>query len=57
MTVLISISDVQQILHMSRSTVNRLLKRGEFRRVQIGRAVRIPTEDVEAFVQRLQSAK
>jgi excisionase family DNA binding protein len=54
MTALISISDVQQLLDVSRSTVNRLLDRGELRRVHIGRAVRIPAEDVDAFVHRLQ---
>jgi excisionase family DNA binding protein len=54
MNSLISISDVQRLLNVSRSTVTRLIERGEFRCVHIGRAVRIPLEDVEAFVLRLQ---
>ena len=55
MNTLISISEVQRLLNVSRATVNRLLDRGELRRVHIGRAVRIPSEDVEDFVQRLRS--
>jgi excisionase family DNA binding protein len=54
MNTLISISEVQRLLNVSRATVNRLLDRGELRRVHIGRAVRIPSEDVQAFVQRLR---
>ena len=57
MTTLISIAEVQQLLNVSRATVNRLLDRGELRRVHIGRAVRIPSEEVEAFVLRLRSAE
>jgi excisionase family DNA binding protein len=52
---LVSISEAQRLLNISRATVNRLLDRGEFRRVHIGRMVRIPSEDIEAFVQRVQS--
>jgi excisionase family DNA binding protein len=54
--MLLSILEVQGLLRVSRSTVVRLLDSGELRRVHIGRAVRIPSEDVEAFVRRLQSA-
>lgn len=57
MSILVSISDVEQQLNISRATVNRLLDRGELRRIHIGRAVRIPSEDVEAFVQRLRAAE
>lgn len=56
MNTLISIDEVQRTLNVSRATVNRLLDRGELRRIHIGRAVRIPSEDVDAFVRRLQSA-
>ena len=56
MNILISISKVQRLLNVSRATVNRLLDRGEMRRVHIGRSVRIPMEDVEAYVQRIRSA-
>jgi excisionase family DNA binding protein len=54
MTALISISDVQRLLNVSRATVNRLIARGEIGCVHIGRAVRIPSEDVDAFMQRLR---
>ena len=56
MNTLISISEVQQLLNVSRATVNRLFDRGELRRVHIGRAVRIPSEDVDAFMLRLRAA-
>ena len=54
MTTLISISEVQRLLNVSRATVNRLLDRGELRRIHIGRAVRIPSEDVESLMHRLR---
>lgn len=57
MNTLISISEVQRLLNVSRATINRLLDRGELRGIHIGRAVRIPSEDVEAFVHRLRSAQ
>lgn len=57
MRALISISEFQQLLGISRSTAYRLLERGEIGRVNIGRAVRIPREDVEAYVQRLRAAQ
>jgi excisionase family DNA binding protein len=53
MTTYISISEVQQTLSVSRSTVYRLIERGELRCVHIGRAVRISSEDVQAFLRRL----
>lgn len=56
MTNLITISEAGDRLHLSRSTINRMLDAGAMRRIRFGRAVRIPSEDVEAFVQRLQSA-
>ena len=57
MNTLISISEVQSLLNVSRATVNRLIDRGELSRVHIGRAVRISSEDVIAFVQRLRAAE
>jgi excisionase family DNA binding protein len=55
MNALIPISEVQRVLNVSRSTVYRLLERRELDCVHIGRAVRIPSEDVKAFLQRLRS--
>lgn len=49
---LISISEVQERLHVCRSTVCRLIARGEISSVNIGRIVRIPSEDIDAFLQR-----
>lgn len=55
MSALITISEFQKIFRVSRSTVCRLIKRGEIGCVHVGRAVRIPSEDVDAFMQRLHS--
>jgi len=33
------------------------MDRGEIGRVHIGRAVRIPSEDVDAFIQKIRSAE
>ncbi len=57
MPTLISISEFQQMLGISRSTVYRLMERGEVGRVRIGRAVRIPCEDVDIYMQRLREAE
>jgi excisionase family DNA binding protein len=54
MTALISISEIQQMLKVSRSTVYRLINRGEIGCVHIGRIVRIPASDVDAYLQRLR---
>lgn len=56
MTSLISISEFQQILNVSRSTIYRLIERGEVRRVHVGRSVRIPAEDVAAFLERVRGS-
>jgi excisionase family DNA binding protein len=56
MPTLISISEVQQILGVSRSTVYRLIALGELGCVHIGRCARVPRTDVEAYVERLLSA-
>jgi excisionase family DNA binding protein len=57
MSALISIAEFQEMVSVSRSTVLRLIERGEIRCVHIGRAVRIPSEDVASFIARLQAAK
>lgn len=57
MPTLISISEFQQMLGISRSTVYRLMEQGEVGRVRIGRAVRIPRDDVDTYLQRLRAAE
>lgn len=42
---------------MSLSSVNRLITRGKLRPVKIGRAVRIPGDEVQAFIQSLKDAR
>jgi excisionase family DNA binding protein len=47
--------EVAQQLGLGRSKVYQLIAAGELRTVHIGRAVRIPTAEVAAFVARLQA--
>ena len=42
---------------MSLSSVNRLITGGKLRPVKIGRAVRIPRDEVQAFFQSLKDAR
>lgn len=56
MNSLISIAEFQHVLHVSRSTIYRLIQRGEVRRVHVGRSVRIPAEDVAAFLERIRES-
>jgi excisionase family DNA binding protein len=55
MGALISISEFQQLVNVSRSTVYRLIEKGEIGCVHIGRSVRIPVEDVSAFLKRVRA--
>ena len=57
MTHLISISEAGGRLRLSRSTINRMLDRGDMRRVRFGRTVRIPVEDVDHLVERHRSTE
>jgi len=57
MPALLTIAEFQQVYNVSRSTVYRLADREEIRFVHIGRAVRIPREDAEAWYSRLMGAE
>lgn len=50
---LMSISELQEILSISRSTAYRLHERGQIRFVHVGRAVRVPREDVTKLLEAL----
>lgn len=49
MKTLISIADCQEMMGVSRSTVYRLVERGQLSFVHIGRAVRIRRAEAEAL--------
>jgi excisionase family DNA binding protein len=55
MTRLMTIAEVQRQLAVSRATVYRLRDRGTLRLVNIGRAARVPSEDVEIYLSTLIS--
>lgn len=55
MKALISITEFQQTFGVSRSTVYRLVERGELEFVRIGRAVRIRRDEAEAWCSSLSS--
>lgn len=42
---------------MSLSTINRLIASNRVRPVKIGRAVRIPSDELETFIERLKEAR
>lgn len=52
---LMTIAEVQRQLAVSRATVYRLRDRGTLRLVNIGRAARVPSEDVESYLSTLIS--
>ena len=47
---LLTINEVAQILHVSRSLVYLLVQRGEIATVRLGNALRVHPEDLEAYV-------
>lgn len=55
MTVLLSISDVQDRLCVSRSTVNRLIRDRKLECVHLGRIPRIPDDSVEKLIRELRA--
>lgn len=54
MTVLLRISDVQDRLCVSRSTVNRLIRNQKLECVYIGRSPRIPDDAIELLISKLR---
>lgn len=55
LTPLLSVDAVSDVLSVSPDTVRRMLKRGELRRVQVGKLVRIHPGDVAAYIERATS--
>jgi excisionase family DNA binding protein len=49
---LLTIAEVGERLRISRRMTAKLLARGEFSRVRVGRAVRVPAADVDEFISR-----
>ena len=54
--ILVSIAGAAELLSLSRSTIYELIWRGELSPIHIGRSVRLPTEQLEALVDRHTSA-
>ena len=48
----ISSQEVAEILHVSRSTIYELIRRGEINSYRIGRKVRFTQDDVDAYIAR-----
>lgn len=51
--ILLSIPDAAARLSIGRSKLYQLLMAGDLRSVRIGRAVRVPVEEVDRFARRL----
>ena len=52
---LLTLSEAQELLSLSRSTVYALVRAGELEAVKVGRALRIPADAVAAFISRLRT--
>ena len=48
----LSTQEVAQILHVSKSTIYELIRRGEINSYKIGRKVRFTQDDVDAYIAR-----
>lgn len=56
MSKLLSLSEVCMRASISRSTLYRLIQNGRINVVKIGRAVRIPETEIDAFINDLMEA-
>jgi excisionase family DNA binding protein len=54
---LLTIGETCQKSALSRATIYRLMKSQGLVPVKIGRAVRIPSDELEAFIERLKEAR
>jgi len=52
---LLTLPEVQTALSLGRSKVYELIGAGELRPVRVGRAVRFPAHEIDAFVARLEA--
>ena len=50
--VFFTVKEVAEILQISRSTVHNLIKTGELKAVQIGRAVRVKRADLDEYIRK-----
>lgn len=51
--LLVSVEEAAGLLGIGRTTVYEMIRRGDVRPIRIGRCVRIPQRELEAFVERL----
>jgi excisionase family DNA binding protein len=51
--LLVSVEDAAGLLGIGRTTLYELIRQGDVRPIRIGRCVRIPQRELEAFVERL----
>jgi excisionase family DNA binding protein len=51
--LLVSVEQAAGLLGIGRTTLYELIRRGDVRPIRIGRCVRIPRRELEAFVERL----
>jgi len=49
----VSVEEAAGLLGIGRTTVYEMIRRGDVRPIRIGRCVRIPQRELEAFVERL----
>ena len=55
MSTLLTLSQVEAELSLSRSTLLRAIQRGDLRVIRVGRAVRIPATELDRFIRERQA--
>jgi excisionase family DNA binding protein len=55
--IMLTKKQVCEVTSMSLSSINRIIDSGKMRPVRIGRAVRIPSEELESFLESLKEAR
>lgn len=53
----ITVKDIQKILHISRNSAYKLIKRPDFPKTQIGHSIRIPIKKFEEFMTEYSNEK
>lgn len=54
---LLTINETCALAAISRATIYRLIKAGALKPVKIGRSVRIPDDELDAFLENLKAAR
>ena len=54
---LLTLPEIQTVLSLGRSKIYELIGAGELHPLRVGRAVRFTTQEIDSFIERLQSGQ